>query len=308
MLDPKNIFPIGIGTFPFDEEVWGKISEEKAINILLRANELGVNYFNSAYYYGKGRCESILGKAVKQMDRDQVIIATKVGTEFPSLGQSPKGIKKSVDSILSRMNLEYIDVLLLHFPDKKTPIQESMKTLMKLKDKGLIKHIGLSQHTLEDIQLARKVTDIDVLEYHFSLLTRENNQEIIDYAYQNKISTTVFKVIERGVLTNAFLSDDQGKIVELNRSYGMSSLDNSNLPQTQKLVENLSVIAAKLNITVAQLAIAWALHQKGVTLTLIGIRSMEYLYEDLKAVDIKLSKDALLKIETLLKSSNKLMI
>lgn len=299
-LNKNKIFPIGIGTFPFDEEVWGPISEKKAIDILVHANELGVNYFNSAWYYGKGRCEKILGKAVAKMDREQVVVSTKVGTEFPSLGQSPKGVKKSIDSILSRMDLDYIDVLLLHFPDKNTPIEKSMEALMKLKQRGLIRHIGLSQHTLDDIESARKIGDIEVLEYHLSLLVRDDNQEILHYAYRNEILMTVFKAIERGVLTNAFLSNDQKMIVDLNRSYGMSSLDDSNLSKTQELVENFKTIAGDLNITVAQLAIAWTLHQKGVTCALVGIRDVKHLEEDVKAVNVKLSQTDLERIESLL--------
>src|SRR3989344_2728260 len=150
-----DVFPIGIGTFPFDEEVWGPIDEKGAIDILLTAYEKGVNYFNSAYYYGKGRCEKILGKAVKKMDREKVVVATKVGTEFGEFS---------------------------------------------LKNKGLIKSIGISNFPINLSTRVLKMVPIRVFEFYFSLLNQKEGNKILKFCRENGIIATPYKVIERGIL------------------------------------------------------------------------------------------------------------
>jgi aryl-alcohol dehydrogenase-like predicted oxidoreductase len=294
-----EISEIGLGTFQFDSEVWGPISEKKATEILVEAYENGINYFNSAFYYGKGRCEEILGRAVKKMDRDRVIVATKVGTEFGEFSLSEKRIKKSTESILKRMQLEYIDILILHHPDLETSLEETINTALKIRDKGLIKHIGLSNFPIDLAGKAVKLAPLVVFEFYFSLLTQREGKKVLEFCKKHNISSTPFKVIERGILTDKFLADDKD-ILKINRVYDNPYTGKENLTMTKKLVRQLQELAQKKGITLAQLAISWALHQR-VTCALVGIRSIKYLKEDLESVNVNLSNSDLVRIDKILK-------
>jgi len=292
---------VGFGTFPFDEEVWGPITEIEAIDILRESYERGVSYFNSAYYYGKGRCEEILGKAVKKMDRDRVIIATKVGAEFGEFSLSKQRINKSIESILRRMKLEYIDTLILHRPDEETPLEETMGAILSLKVKGLIKSIGLSNFPVNLAAKALKIAPVEVFEFYFSLLNQKEGNKILKFCKENEITATPYKVIERGILTDSF-SLDNDYVIKLNQKYENPYTFPENLQKTESLVLKLRKLAKQKGLTLAQLAIAWALNQGEKIIPLIGVRNKIHLLEDLKATDVKLSEEDLKDLDIILKS------
>lgn len=291
---------IGLGTFPFDSRIWGDISEKKAVEITIRAYEMGINYFNSAFYYGEGNCERLLGKALQSMNRAKVIVATKVGTGpngFFSL--SREHIKKSIKGILKRLQTDYVDVLLLHWPDGKVPLEESIKSMMELKDKGFIRHIGLSAYPIEKIKHTMKLAPIQVLEFYYSMLTRDQGEKILNFAKKNKIGTTPFKVIERGILTDRF-NPKRRHVAAFTKGYEPKLINEENIGKTTKVVEALKEVSSKKEIALAQLAISWVLNKREVSSALIGVRSCNELNEDLEAVDVTYNESELKEIESII--------
>lgn len=296
---------IGLGTFPFDEEVWGIISEDKAMRILLKAYEKGVTYFNSAYYYGKGRCEKILGKAIKKMDRDKITVATKVGTEFGEFSLSKKRINKSVESILKRMQLDYIDILILHMPDPKTPIEKSMEAMSEIKARGLIRYIGISNFPIDLASRVAKIAPITIFEFYFSMLTQKTGRKVLEFCRKHRIAATPFKVIERGILTDFFFSRRQD-VLSINRKYNNPFTKEEHIAMTEKLVSKLQSLAKSKGISLAQLAISWVISQPGITTALVGVRALKHLEEDLKAAEVKLNREDIVEIDGVLNKYRKL--
>ncbi len=294
---------VGLGTFPL-AGVFNKISKERAKELVKLFLNSGGYYFDAAPMYGFGEVEKLLGEVFKDFPRDEFYLLTKCGykdVEGKTFQSIPRGAKyaeviKECEISLKRLNLDFIDLYFVHSPDPVTPFEETMRALNKLQEQGKIKEIGVSNVNLTELKEYKRYGKVKYIQNRFSLINRSINLEFQQYLLENKIGLIPYQVIDRGQIT--------GKIFE-----GIEQLRKGDLrigrsdwqPEKLYLIGNwvkssLSPIAKRLKITLGQLSIAWALHQKYTSFVIVGATNPEFIPINLKANDINLNKETLKEI------------
>ena len=248
---------------------FGAYSEwEAGEQLLRRAVELGVNFIDTAEAYGPGFNEEIIASALHPYPED-LVIATKGGINKPAPDNiqadgRPESLKRSVEASLKRLKLEQIDLYQLHRPDRKVPFAESIEALAKLKQEGKIRHIGISNVTLEQIQEARSIVEIASVQNRFSFSER-TNQDILDYCTQNKIAFIPYGSLGAHPLKRgAPLANAEGTIADIARQKGV-----------------------KPN----QIALAWLLHYAPNIILIPGTTTISHLEENIAATSITLTPE-----------------
>lgn len=293
---------VGLGTFPL-ASVFSKIDKEKAKEIIKLFLDNGGYYIDTAPLYGFGEVENILAEALKDYPREKYYLITKCGyidvegKTFTTVKKSGKydDVIRECNISLKRLNLEYIDLYFVHSPDPNTPFEETMKALIELQKQGKIKHIGVSNVNLAELKEYAKYGKVEFIQNRFSLINQSINPEFQQYLIKNKVGLIPYQVIDRGQLTGSLI--EGMKLREGDLRVGRTDWieDRKNLIAKWS-EDNLLPIAKKLGITLGQLSVAWALHQKYLSFVIVGVTNPEYILINLKANDIKLDETILKEI------------
>jgi len=288
-----------IGGFPFFQN----FDEEKSIQLVQEAFEAGVNFFDTAPVYGFGHSEKVLGKAIKGF-RDEIIISNKFGLVWEKedlnaiqTNGSKKSILKEIDISLKRLDVDYIDLYLMHWPDKdhKTPIGESIETLEKIKESGKIRYYGVSNFKLGQFKEAQKYGEISSLQSHYSLLTHSLDKEHLPYLIENNLGFQAYSPLERGVLTNQ-------SIAELKKRNDLAvdwSVVKTSSPELEK-VEKLKELSTKYDVSFPAFIIGATLARPGITTTIVGTTKIAHLNEAIQGSKLKISDEDLKTIEEII--------
>ncbi len=213
---------IAMGTLSIGGDgVWGASDEAESIKAIHRARDLGITHFDTAAFYGYGRSETILGKAVGK-DRDKLIISTKCGLDWDTgegspfivrdghrvtRNLSPEGLRKSVENSLRRLNMDYVDICFTHrqsVPPAFTPIEESMAAMVAMQKEGKLRSIGVSNVTLDQLEEYMKYGRVDIVQEYCSMLNPLCLRELNEYCLANDIMFQCYSVFERGLLSGAY--------------------------------------------------------------------------------------------------------
>jgi aryl-alcohol dehydrogenase-like predicted oxidoreductase len=294
---------VGLGTFPL-ASVFSKISKDEAKRVAHEFISAGGYYIDTAPMYGFGEVESLLGEVLKDFSRDQYYVVTKCGyidvegKTFQTIEKSGKydDVLRECDRSLKRLGVDYIDLYFMHSPDPNTPIDETLRAMEKLQENGKIKEIGVSNVNVEELKEYNKTGKVKFVQNRFSLINRSINGELKNYMLENDIKLVPYQVIDRGQLTGSVIEGMDLKDGDLR--VGRSDW----LPEKYNVIadwskENLQPIAKKLNITLGQLSMAWALHQPYMGFLIVGVTNTEYIPINLKADSIKLSPEVLAEID-----------
>src|SRR3954452_5402735 len=273
-LADMQITPVGVGTAPIgsgrDWPVWwGPQDETESIRAIHAALDLGVNWVDTAPFYGWGRAEEIVGRALH--GRDDVLVFTKCGT-FPDeqhgsrMDLRPQAIRADVEASLRRLQRDRVDLLQLHDVDRATVIEDSWAELQRLVDEGKVRHGGISNHPFGDVERALAVGPVGALQYQYSLLHREPERVILPLAVERRIGLLAWSPLASGFLVadfdvTALVADD------FRREHPFGQLDLA--PLRRALVE----IGGRHGVSAAQVALAWTLHRDGVAGAIVGVRS-----------------------------------
>ncbi len=302
---------IGMGTWVTGGGgIWGEDPDDtESIRAIHAAIDAGVTLIDTAPSYGQGRSEEVLGKAIRDR-RDKVVLATKCGllvddergaffTEFDghTLYRSlqPETIRDEIEDSLRRLQTDTIDLYQTHWPaiePIKTPVSESMACLMKLKDEGKIRAIGLSNVSLDELKENDAEGEVASNQFRYSMLCRDAEQDILPYCLENNIATLTYMSLEQGLLTGKIGMDRQFSEEEFrsnadwNPWYAME-----NRERVLDLLAGWGDLIDKYNCTLAQLVLAWTLEQPGVTHVLVGARKTSQIEENVAAAELELSKD-----------------
>lgn len=196
------------------------------------------------------------------------------------------------------MQLDYVDLYYLHFPDNKTPFSESIGELVRLKEEGKIRSIGISNVTLAQLKEANTNGDIDVVQQSYNMLDRSVEEDILPYVRENNISFIPYGPLAYGLLGGGFTKDTKLDATDWRNSIPL--FQEENYTQTIAKVEALKEFAQNKDTSLANLALAWLLHQEGVTAVIPGGKRKERIRENVKAVDIQLSKEELQAMDAIL--------
>jgi len=292
---------VGLGTFPLSG-VYNPISKQQAVRIIEYFLELGGYYIDTAPMYGCTEVESLLGDILPKKNREDFYLVSKCGKEmYPSTHswEAKAGytdVIKQCDDSLKRLKLDYIDLYLIHSPDKETPFEETLRAMNDLKTSGKIREIGVSNVTFDELKQYRAYADIKYVQNRFSFINRSLSLEYLTYLKQNNIVLIPYEVLELGLLTGSVVEEDQLGKHDVRGTTGF--FQGNPFAETRGLVKDaIFPIAREYGFTVAQTMIAWVLLQPQVFFPIVGTTKPEYIKINLRAADMQMNVDMLQKLE-----------
>ena len=278
--------------------MWAGIDDQETTLAVRTAFDEGINTFDTAELYGNGHSERILGNALKGL-RDKVIYSTKVSPRHLSYPLVIKACHRS----LKNLKTDYIDLYQIHWPSgswgtKKIPIEETMDAMNKLKEVGKIREIGVSNFSKHQIEEASLHGNVQSLQPPYSIFWRHIEKNEMPYCIENSISILAYSSMAQGFLTGKF---KEGHTFEKEDHRSKNRLFGQNLfRRVQKALEKLHSVAERNNITLAQLALCWVVSHAN-TCAIAGARNSEQVFENSKAVDVSLSSEDLVEIDSISK-------
>ncbi|MGW8459236.1 aldo/keto reductase [Bacillus atrophaeus] len=297
-----QVFPIGLGTNAVGgHNLYPDLNEEAGKELLREALRNGVNLLDTAYIYGVGRSEELIGEVLREYNREDVIIATKAahrkeGDDFV-FDNSPAFLKQSVEDALKRLQTDYIDLFYIHFPDDHTPKDEAVKALHELKKEGKIRAIGVSNFSLEQLKEANKDGFVDVLQGEYNLLNREAESTFFPYIMENNISFVPFFPLVSGLLAGKYTEDTTFPEGDLRRE--QENFQGDLFKENIKKVNQLAPIAEKHNVGIAHVVLAWYLARPEINILIPGAKRAEQLKDNMKTVNVELTKEDISFIDEL---------
>lgn len=289
-----TVSALGLGCMGLSFGYGPATDKQQAISLIRAAVERGVTLFDTAEIYGPYINEEVVGEALAPV-RDSVVIATKFGFDCDKPGQvlnsRPEHIRTAVEGSLKRLKTDYIDLYYQHRVDPDVPMEEVAGAVADLIAEGKVKHFGLSEAGAESIRRAHAVCPVAALQSEYSLWWRQPEQEILPLLEELNIGFVPFSPLGKGFLTGA---------IDASTTFDSSDFRNS-VPRfseasrqaNQRLVEVVKGLAAEQGVTPAQIALAWLLAKAPWIVPIPGTTKLHRLEENLGAVNVTLSQDAL---------------
>ena len=274
---------------------WGSDHDDKRyIDTIKEAVDAGINVIDTAMGYGGGHSEEVVGKAVKGI-RDKVAIASKANADI----LTPDTARKTVEESLKRLDTDYIDIYYIHWPKPGISVASNMEALEKLREKGLIKYIGVSNFTVKHLDIARTAGTVNVFQPAYSLLWRNIEKELLPYCIENEIGVMTYSSMAMGLLSGKYKRSGSGFEDGDIRKDMVAVFSGELYEKCLDAVEKLTVIAKENGMTMAQAAINWVFSQKGISTAIVGARTPKQLEENLKAVEFELSRVDIKKMRSI---------
>lgn len=294
-----QVNPIGLGTNAVGgHNLFPNLSEDAGRELVETALDHGVNFLDSAFIYGLGRSEELIGEIIaKRGGRDELVLATK-GAHKEVNGQieldnSRDFLRQQVEDSLKRLQTDYIDLYYMHFPDGRTPLDEVAGTLKELKDEGKIRAIGASNLDFEQLQTFNRDGHLDVLQSEYSLLKRQAEQDLLPYCVEHGISFIPYFPLASGLLTGKFTKDATFDDIRAKDPLFQGDAFLQNLEK----VDKLKAIAQSKHAETAHVALAWLLEQDGIDAIIPGAKRAEQVLQNLKTNDVQLTKEEINEID-----------
>lgn len=284
---------------------YGDISEGEVTDAVHRAIDLGINCFDTAPAYGRGESETMLARALGSKRKD-VLVVTKCGVGYEG---RPKGrdsrlvtINESVERSLQNLQTDYLDVLLVHWPDVTTPFDETMTALDNLVQQGKVRAVGLSNFTLKQIEECGETRRIDILQYGLNMFDRRVDQEISPYCLEQDAGLMVYGPLAFGLLTGAFSTDtafgaNDWRSTGGRPGWNVGVFAEENFQRNVRVVQELAPIAARRDKVMPQLALRWVLSNPAVSVALVGTRTVREVEDNMGVLDWSLSAADLSEID-----------
>jgi aryl-alcohol dehydrogenase-like predicted oxidoreductase len=295
-----EVSAIGLGCMGMSA-FYGRRDEGEALKTIRYALDHGINFLDTADMYGPWTNEELVGKAIKGV-RDKVILATKFGNEVDDKGNrtgningKPEYVRKSIEGSLKRLGTDYIDLYYQHRVDPDTPIEETIQALADLVKEGKVRHIGMSEAAPETIRRADKIHKITALQTEYSLWSRDPEDEILSTVRELGIGFVAYSPLGRGFLTGQIKSINDLEPDDTRRNW--PRFQEGNFEKNLELVDKVKEIADEKGCTSGQLALAWVLAQGDDVVPIPGTKHVEYLTENIGAVDIELSSEDLRRLD-----------
>ncbi|QNI37860.1 aldo/keto reductase [Edaphobacter albus] len=275
--------------------------DEKAVELIHRALDLGINFLDTANIYGDSELK--VGKALRGC-RNEVVLATKFGIVMGSdlhnrgVDGSPESVHRNCDESLKRLGVDHIDLYYLHRVDPQVPIEETVGAMAELVKAGKVRHLGLSEAAPNTVRRAYKVHPIAALQNEYSLFTRDPEEELLPVLRELGIALVAYSPLGRGFLGARFRSVDDLAPGDWRR--GNPRFQGEQFARNLAIVDRLQEIAEEKHCTAAQLALAWLLHRNPDVIPIPGTSSIGRLEENIGAVQISFNDEDFNRIEAVL--------
>ncbi|RFB09674.1 aldo/keto reductase [Bacillus sp. HNG] len=297
------INPIGLGTNAVGgHNLYPNLDEEAGKELVRVAINNGINFIDTAYRYGNGRSEELIGEVVKESGRrSDIIIATKAAHRKNGgetvLDNSPTFLLQAVEESLKRLQTDYIDLFYIHFPDEITPKDEAVGALQRLKEKGIIRAIGISNFSVDQIKEANKDGYVDVYQGGYNLINRSAEETLLPYVAEHKISFVPYFPLASGLLAGKYNKNTTFNDLRTRMPHLQGEAFHQNLDK----VEQLRDIANGKQVEVAHLVLAWCLTRDEIDAVIPGAKRAEQVLDNLKTLDVVLTPDEIQAIDRIFK-------
>ena len=300
---------LALGMMTYGSSKWRAwvLDEAAAKPIVRRAVELGINFFDTADMYSLGESEALTGRLLREfgVSRDKAVVATKVffplGDDPNQKGLSRKHIMHAIDDSLRRLQMDYVDLYQIHRYDYETPIEETLEALHDVVKAGKARYIGASsmfawqfaqmQYTAD----ARGLTRFATMQNHYNIIYREEEREMIPFCIDEGVGIIPWSPLARGfVAGNRSRTEKTGETTRAQTDDYAQKMYYQ--PSDYDVVDKITEVAKQRGATNAQIALAWLLHQPGVTAPIIGASKLQHLEDLVKAIDLKLSDEEIAKL------------
>ena len=301
---------LGTMTFGGEGEMWSKIGDLKqadADKLIGRALEAGINFIDTADVYSFGQSEVMTGQALKNLKvpREDVIVATKVFGETGTNGINSRGLTRhhivdGVKASLKRLQLDHIDLYQVHGFDPATPIEETVRALDNLVQHGHVRYVGVSNWAAWQIVKARGIAEryglsrFQSLQAYYTVAGRDLEREIIPALTSEQMGLMVWSPLAGGLLSGKYGRDKEGEKGSRRVSFDFPPVDKE---RGYDCIDVMRGIAQKRKVSVAQIALAWLLHQKAVTSVIIGAKKLEQLDDNIAACEVTLKDEELAALD-----------
>lgn len=288
---------------------WSKLGglDQREVDAIVKAAvDAGINFLDTADSYAAGESEGHVGRAVRNLGlaREDIVIATKFGGRVRpgpnSSGASRKHLVHATEQSLQRLELDHVDLLMVHVFDPATPLEETLRALDDLVRAGKVRYIGCSNFSAWELMKALGISTreglhrFEVVESHWSLAERYVERELVPLCNDQKVGFLAWGPLVGGLLTGKYARDGSGPAEGRTGGAVPPVIDRERLFD---IVDVLRKMANRLYATPSQLALSWLLHQQAATSVLFGCKSVEQLRDNVKATDLRLSPEDLAELD-----------
>jgi aryl-alcohol dehydrogenase-like predicted oxidoreductase len=273
--------------------------EDQVLNAIRSVFDCGIDWIDTAEVYGRGRSEELVGKAVAGR-RDEVRLASKVAPAPEGSGFRAEQVRAACDGSLRRLGAEHLDLYQLHWPDETgIPVEETWTAMAALVDDGLVRFIGVSNFDRDLIERCQAIRHVDSLQQEFSMLELRD-RDLIRWCGERGTGVLSYSPLAFGLLTGAIGPESRFDADDVRAGCDEGSLfAPGNRERSHAVVEALRPVAERLGITLAQLALAWNVHQPGVTAAIAGSRNPDHVRSNAAAGDVELDDATLSELDAI---------
>jgi len=276
---------------------WTGTTDDDSHDAMLAAFESGINFYDTAEGYGDGHSEVLVGRFIKEVGREKVLIATKLGQSHMAADQ----VKPTCDESLKRLGIDTIDLYQIHWPSgawgsKVIPIEETLKPLLELQAEGKIRHLGVSNFNAAQIEEVLAIGRIESLQPPYSLFFQPFVEDgTTDFCAKHELGIIPYSPMAQGLVTGKFNLDNR----PTDNRAGNVLFKDPTYPLALEAVEKLKPIAEKHKAKTAHVALAWLLEQNGVTSPIVGARNAEQIRDTAHAATLQLSAEEVAEISAI---------
>jgi|SRR5690625_4365405 len=298
-----EVNPIGLGANAVGgHNIYPDLKDTTGLQVVKTAIDHGMNFIDTAYSYGNGQSEELIGKALKEVgNRKEAVIATKGAQRMINgervIDNSPDFLRKCVDDSLRRLQTDYIDLFYIHHPDKDTPKAEAVGALQELKEKGKIRAIGVSNFSMDQLKDANQDGFVDVFQGEYNLLNRSAEEEYFPYMKEHQISFIPYFPLVSGLLAGKY--DQHTTFPKDDLRSKQANFQGDLFQKNLEKVDEIREIAHAKNVDVVHTVLAWYLTRDEIDAIIPGAKRPEQVLNNLKTLDVKLSEEEIEKISSI---------
>ncbi|CAJ0822384.1 1-deoxyxylulose-5-phosphate synthase YajO [Ralstonia wenshanensis] len=304
---------LGTMTFGGNDGIWqhiGDLQQADAERLIGRALDAGINFIDTADVYANGVAEQMTGQALKNLkvSRDSVVVATKVfgqtGDSVNARGASRLHIMDGIKASLKRMQLDHIDLYQIHGFDPATPIEETVRALDTLVQHGHVRYVGVSNWAAWQIVKALGIAErlgcarFESLQAYYTVAGRDLERELVPMLKSEGLGLMVWSPLAGGLLSGKYTREQHGEQDSRRNKFDFPPVDRA---RAYTCVDAMRVMATARSVSVAQIALAWLLHQRAVTTVIVGAKKIEQLDDNIAATKVELTADELAQLDELSK-------